>query len=91
MIFIEVIFLSSYSSKLNWISYIISTTKTASTKIGVLIRSMEFLSPEVALFLYKSTIRPCMEYCCHVWVVAPSCYLEMLGNLQKLVYSTVGP
>ena len=29
-------------------------------EIAVLIRSIKFLSPEVALFLYKSTRRPCM-------------------------------
>ena len=54
------------SSKLNWGSYIISIAKTASKKIRALIRSMKFLSPEVALYLYKSTIQPCMEYFCHV-------------------------
>ena len=54
------------SSKLDWGSYIISIAKTASKKIGALIHSMKFLSPEVALYLYKSTIRPCMEYCCHI-------------------------
>ena len=32
---------------------------------------LKFLSPEVALYLYKSTIRSCMEYCCHVWLVPP--------------------
>ena len=53
----------TFSSNLDWGSYIISIAKTASRKIGVLIRSMKFLSPEVALYLYKSTIQPCMEYC----------------------------
>ena len=57
----------TFSSKLDWGSYIISIAKTASKKIGALIRSMKFLSPEVALYLYKSTIHPCIEYCCHVW------------------------
>ena len=71
------------SSKLDWGSYVISIAKTASKKIGALIRSIKFLSPEVALYLYKSTIRPCMEYCCHVWAVAPSCYLELLDKLRK--------
>ena len=52
---------------------------------------MKFLSPEVALYLYKSTIRPCMEYCCHVWAGAPSCYLELLDKLQKRICRTVGP
>ena len=55
----------TFSSKLDWGSYIISIAKTASKKIGALIRSMKFLSPEVALYVYKSTIRPCIEYFCH--------------------------
>ena len=44
---------------------------------------MKFLTPEVALYLYKSTIRLCMEYCCHVWAGARNCYLELLDKLQK--------
>ena len=52
---------------------------------------MEFLSPEVALYLHKSTIQPCMEYCCHVWAAVPSCYLELLDNLQKWICRTVAP
>ena len=77
--------LGCFSSKLDWGSYIISNAKTASKKIGALINSMKFLSPEVALYLYKSTILPCMEYCCHVWADAPSYYLELLGKLQKQI------
>ena len=40
------------SSKLDWGPYIISIVKTASKKIGALIRSMKFISPEAALYLY---------------------------------------
>ena len=79
------------SSKLDWGSYIISIAKTASKKIGALIGSVKFLSPEVALYLYKSTMHLCMEYCCHVWVGSPSCYLELLDKLQKRIGRTVGP
>ena len=67
----------TFSSKLYWGSYILSTDKTASMKIGALIRSVKFLSPEVALHLYKSTIRLCMEFCRHIRAGAPSCYLEL--------------
>ena len=81
----------TFSSKLNWGSYIISIAKTASKKIGALIGSMKFLSPEVAVYPYESTIRPCMEYCCHVWAGAPSCYVELLDKLQKRICRTVGP
>ena len=75
----------SFSSKLDWGSYIISIAKIAYKKSGALIPSMKFLSPEVALYLYKSTIHPCMEYCCHVWAGAPSCYLKLLDKLQKWI------
>ena len=81
----------TFSSKLDWDSYIISIAKTASKKIGALIRSMQFLSPEVALYLYKSTIHPCMEYCCYIWAGAPSCYLDLLDKLQKRICRIVGP
>ena len=79
----------TFSSKLDWGSYIISIAKTASKKIGALIHSMTFLSPEVAWYLYKFTIRSCMEYCCHVWAGTPSCYLELLDKLQKRICKTV--
>ena len=81
----------TFSSKLDRASYIISVAKTASKIIGALIRSMKFLSREVALYLYKSTIRPCIEYCCHVWAGAHICYLKLLDKLQKRICRTVGP
>ena len=49
------------------------------------------LLPEVGLYLYKSTICPCIEYCCHVWAGAPSCYLELLDKVQKQICRIVGP
>ena len=39
----------TFSSKLDWGSYIISFAKNIHKKIGALICSMKFLSPEVAL------------------------------------------
>ena len=76
---------------MGWGTFIISIAKTASKKTGVFVRSMKFLSPEVGLNLYKSTIQSCMEYCFHVLAGAPSCYLELLDKLEKRVCWTVGP
>ena len=73
----------TFSSKLDWESYIILIAKTAFKKVGALIHSIKFLSREVALYLYKSTICACMEYCCHVWAGTSSCYLELLEKLLK--------
>ena len=64
----------SFSSKLDWDSYVVSIAETVSKEIGILICSMKFLSPEAALYVYKSTIRSGMEYCCHVWTGPPSSY-----------------
>ena len=66
----------TFSSKMEWGSYIISITKTASKTIETL-----SLSPEVALYLYKSTICPCMEYCFHVQAGAPTCCLKLLDKI----------
>ena len=52
----------TFSSKPERGSYIISVAKTASKKIGALIGSLKFISPGVNIYLYKSTIRTCMEY-----------------------------
>ena len=75
----------NFSSTLDWDSYIISFAKTASIKIGALIHSIKFLSPEFALYLYKYTIQPCMEHCCHVWASAPSCF-SLAASLVTLVH-----
>ena len=65
----------TFYSKLDWGSYIISIAETASKKIEALFHSMKFLSScFFPLYLYKSTIRPCMEHYCHVSAGAPSCY-----------------
>ena len=79
----------TFSSKLDWASYIISIAKTVSKKIGASIRSMKFLSPEVALYFYKSTIYPCMEYSCHIWAGAPSCKIvgpSLAASLEPLAH-----
>ena len=81
----------TFSSKLDWGSYIISIAKTVAKKIGAFIGSMKFLSPVVALYLYKSTIKPCMEYSFHVWAGSPSFYLHLLNKPQKRICRTVGP
>ena len=75
----------TFSLKLDWGSYIISIAKTASKKIGALVCSMKFLSPEAVLYLYKSIIWPCMEYYCHAWAGTPSCFLELLDKLEKWI------
>ena len=80
----------TFSCKLDWSCCIISIVKAASKKFGVLIHCMKFLFPEVAWYLCKSTVQPCVEYFCHVWARALSCYLKLLDKLQKRICRTIG-
>ena len=32
-----------------------------------------------------------MEYCCHVWSGAPSCYLELLDKAKRICRNAAGP
>ena len=72
----------TFSSKLDWGSYIISVAKTASKKIGALIHSMKFLSPEVALYLLN------LPYS-HAWAGALAatwnCYITKLQKWIELL------
>ena len=76
----------TFSSKLDWGSYIISVAKTAFRKTGA------FFYSEVALYLYKSSIQPCMEYLAMsglvLLVAAWNCWISYI---QKRICRTVGP
>ncbi len=81
----------SISSDLSWIDYISSIAKSSSRKVGSLFRARRSLSPEAILHLYKATIRPCMEYCCHLSAGAPASSLSLLDKVQNRVCNLVGP
>ena len=59
------------TSNLSWKSHIASIAKSASKKLGILFRCRHYFSSEQLLQLYKGLIRPCMEYCSHVWGNSP--------------------
>ena len=80
-----------FSPKLVWGSYIVSIgSYTFSKKIQGLICSITFLSPDVELYFYESTIPSRLTCCCHVWAGLPSCYLDMFDNIEWRVFRAVG-
>ena len=81
----------SFTSKLDWGSYLIGLAKSVSKKVGAILRCRSFLSAEVILYIYKSMIRPCMEYCCHLWAGAPQRYLDAFDRIQRRISRAVGP
>ena len=63
------------NNKLSWKPHITSVAKAASKKLGILFRLRGFFSSEQLLQLYKGLIRPCMEYCSHIWGHSGSTFL----------------
>ena len=60
-------------------------------KVGSLFCARGFLSNEAILYIYKSVIRPSMEYCSHIWAGAPAKYLSTLDKIQKRIVNLVDP
>ena len=57
--------------------------------VGTLFMGL-FLTPESILYLYKSTIRPCMEYCSHILGGSPRPHgINLLDRVQNRVVSLV--
>ena len=57
----------TFTRSMDWKPYIQIIATADSRKVGFLYRAEHFLTPESILYLYKSTILPCMEYCSHIW------------------------
>ena len=81
-----------FTPTMDWKPYLQSIAKAASRKVGSLYRSRRYLTPETILYLYKSTIRPGMEYCSHIWGGAPKTGgLDLLDRVQKRIVNLIGP
>ena len=73
----------SLSSNLTWKTHIHSLAKHASEKLGFLARVCGFFSSSHLLTIYKSQIRPSVEYCSHVWRHAPKSTLCLLDRIHS--------
>ena len=80
----------SVSSNLSWKTYLQTVSKRASQRIGCLYRASRYLHPQALLYLYKSTVRPLMEHCCHLWAGAPRSHLSALDRVERRVRNLVG-
>ena len=53
-------------------------------KLGFLSRARGFFSSSQLLTIYKSQIRPSLDYCSHVWSGAPRSSLHFLDKVQSI-------
>jgi hypothetical protein len=70
-------------SDLSWTNHILGLAKRTRSKLGFLNRCRKFFSSQQVLQIYKSMIRPCIEYCSHVWGGGPKTALNRLDSIQR--------
>ena len=75
----------NFSSKLDWVSYIISIAKTASKKIEALIHSCFFLLMLLCISINLPYNHAWSNYC-HVWDSACNCGLSLAASPEPLAH-----
>ena len=74
------------TSNLSWDKYMyIRSMGLAAHRLLISCAAIHVSSPTVMLYLYKSTIRPVMAHCCHIWAGAPTCHLSLLDGIQRRI------
>jgi len=73
----------TFEQDLNWHGQVSSIATSAAKKLGFLFRARKYFSPSNLYTLYVSQIRPCMEYCSHIWGSASPSTLKILDSIQR--------
>ena len=76
------------SSSLSWRDYIVQIAKSASKKLGVLFRCKQYFNAAQLFKLYTGFIRPCLEYCSHIWGSSP--YTSLLDRIESKAIRLIG-
>ena len=62
--------------------------KSASKKLGFLFRCKHYFNSAQLLKLYTGFIRPCLEYCSHIWGSSP--YTSLLYKVESKAICLIG-
>ena len=76
------------SSSLSWRDHIVQIAKSASKKLGVLFRCKQHFNSAQLFKLYTGFIRPCLEYCSHIWGSSP--YTSLLDRIESKAIRLIG-
>lgn len=77
------LFSLTFTSNMNWKKYIKDIAKAAAKTVDSLYCARKLLTPESILYLYKATICPCKEYCCHIWIGESTTSLTLIHGPKE--------
>ena len=72
-----------------WNEHILTMAKNASRKLGFLNRSRKVFDSKQVLQIYKTFIRPCIEYCSQVWGGGCVTVLKRLDFIQRRAFRII--
>ena len=76
------------SSSLSWRNHIVQIAKSASKKLGVLFQCKQYFNAAQLFKLYTGFIRPCLEYCSHIWGFSP--YTSLVDRIESKAIRLIG-
>ena len=71
------------SEDLKWRKQVVASAKKANQMIGLVKHTFTFMDKEMFLVLYKTLIRPLLEYCPQVWSPYMEKDINLLENIQR--------
>ena len=75
------------TSNLSWKAQIDQIAKSACRKLDVLFRCRIYFSSDQLLKIYIGLIRPCLEYCSHIW--SGSSYACILDRIESKAFRLI--
>ena len=70
-------------SKLEFEDHIIEKVNKANSILGVIRRSFEYLDKDTLVMLFKSLVRPHLEYANQIWAPYKKKHLDIIENVQR--------
>jgi len=77
-------------NRLTWKEHIHDIAAVAFRKLGFLFGVWSYFSSTQLLALYKSLVRPYLEYCSFIWAGAAECHIKLLNKIQRRATRLVG-
>jgi hypothetical protein len=71
------------SNDLEWSQHVISATKKANRQLGIIKHAFTYLNIDTLKLLYKSMVRPHLEYAATVWSPTWKGDIDKIENVQR--------
>nr|CAH7740411.1 unnamed protein product [Callosobruchus chinensis] len=74
-----------------WHEHVLAIATAAGKKLGYLFRDRNYFPPSnILITLYKAQIRPCLEYCSHIWGDTAPPTLSLLDTVKRRAIRLIG-